>query len=759
MATAESLDLPEGDIEVPLDENVLDAGPLEYDEESLNLVRDFRGNKLGEEFLKRISNAVITVFDDAWSATEEYRQRMADDWRIFACELPPKDYPWKGSANPHIPIMIENISRLVLRTYGEIFQDWNNIFGVEAVGPGDEIVSDILSKHGNWQFRVQITDFPRQMHRGVLSFYSIGDVTAHSYFDAFRKVNRHEILLPDQFVIPYVYTTTQPDYSDVPFVTKILHMQRYELQSHRDDWEDVDLVLEKQAPSYNSEPDQVMSDTVSQIQGTEKSDGEQPKEIRHAPYKVLWFEGWMELPNQERDRYVQAIVDHATRTLMKLTIHEQPDWRDMRRFERQMMQRDQYLKALEYHENIKLNIASGQQALMEGAEQGAFGFMQTDSAIMQLDQILPPEPMPPAWMSDPEQIEVDQLTGDIRPIPVKRVPIHMFAHGVCIEPLVGSLGLSYGRIQADLNRAANVAHAQFTDAAHLQNSGSFLTSENVQLPQDLSFAPGKFIRIPGVPMGEIQNSIMPIKPGEPSPGLNKVVEMAAQMAQSSIQAPNVMSGESGKSGETFRGQQGRMEAAMKQLSVVAGKYVDFFTQILKNNAALNAVHLDEEEIVQITNHLTRSGEQIIVSRRMYERDYRVIIRGDMRFTTQSQRVQEADDLMGIAMKVPPLQGDIAFIWAALKGMLEARGKIEFVPLLGPKPPPPMTPLGLPPPPPPGMGPPGMPPGPGGPPPQGGPPPGPQMGPGGPPPGTPPSPGGPPPNAARPGPAPPGPANA
>ena len=104
-------------------------------------------------------------------------------------------------------------------------------------------------------------------------------------------------------------------------------------------------------------------------------------------------------------------------------------------------------------------------------------------------------------------------------------------------------------------------------------------------------------------------------------------------------------------------------------------------------------------------------KQLIVSRRMYERDYRVEIRADLRFTSENQRIQEADALMPIAQVMPT---NIAFAYAVLKKMLEARNRMDLLPLLGPPPPPTATPMGIPPPPPPGMGPP-----PGGPP-QGGP---------------------------------------
>lgn len=773
----------------------LDEGPLVYDEDELNLVPVFAANKEGEASLKKIVEEVIDNYDKEWDASEGYRDRISRDWKLFAGDLPKKDIPFKDCANLNIPIMVKTITRTAFRTYGEIFANWSNVFAVVPVGPGDQKIADILTAHGGWQIRTQITDFKRQMHRACLAFYVIGDVTCHSFYDMERSVNRHEILLPDQFVIPFVYTTTQPDYSDCPFMAKILHLQRHELQAHRGEWENIDKVLKVDA-DYDDDPEQKMSQTVAETQGTEM-----PEDAKYAPHKVIWYEGWMTLPNQERDRYVQAIVDYKTRTPLKLSIHEQPDWQDQRRHDRQMGEFDQYTAALEAHEAQVMGIQMMHQEAMAqhdmvladldqaatnadmGLEDGSFGPMQTEAMKASLGAMappppemppMPPGPVPPNWMLESE---------DGMPAPVKRVPIRLFSHGVCIEPLVGSRGLSYGRMEADFNRAANIAANQFADSGTLANMKGFLTTDNVKMPQDSTIRPGGFISVTGVAPGEMAGSVMPLEFGPANGQLIELVKMMDEAGEAAMQAPGVMSGEAGKSGETFRGQSERLEQALKQHSVVASKLLDFVEQILKNNAALNAIYLKEEEIIEITDHLNpppppppmpmgppgmppgmpgmppgmppgtppgmgpemmqgnpqmqamhqqmmgpgapgmgpplpvqSPSTQIIVGRRMYERDYRVEFRADLRFTSEAQRIAEADALMPIAQTMPT---NIAFAYSVLKKMLEARNKHDMLPLLGPPPPPPTTPLGIPPPPPPGMPPPGGPPQQGGPP-QGGP---------------------------------------
>lgn len=751
----------------PLDEEGRDIGPAQaptekpviYDEDAPNLVPIFMESEAGKKALKKLSTTIVDEYQTTWDATEEYRQRLARDWRVFAGELPAKDWPFKDCANLNVPIMIENCSRLTFRMYSEVFGDWSNVFGVLPIGPDDDLVAEVLTKHGNWQITNQIADFPRQMHRAASAFIVQGDVNGHSYYDPERGQNRHEVLMPDQFVTPHTYTSTMPDYSDVPWLCKIMHLQKHELQQHRSDWFGVEGVIAKESPAYDDDPEQVLSETVKEVQGIDT-----PTDTRSAPYKLLWFEGWLELPNQDRDRYVQAIVDHKTRTILKLAIHEQPDWQDQRRFERQMAERDQYLQMLDAHsaqvmhiqEQHAATVADLQQAgdaVAQGLEAGTFGPLQSEvmsqqiSSMVPPDPELPPEPPPPSWYAEAEP---NPETGLPEPRPVKRVPIYLFSHAVCIEPLVGTKGLSYGSIEANFNRAANTAINQFIDAATLGNVKGALCSSNVQLPQDFCVSPGKFTQLPGVSPEDLAKSIMPLEPGPANPQLVEIVGLCSEMGQSAVQAPNVMSGEPGKSGETYRGLNARLEAALKQLSVIASKFSrEFVVQVLKNNAALNAVHLKEDELYYITDHITKASPGVRVQRRMYERDYRVEIRADLRFTSNAQRTAEADDIVQMALKIPQMRMNFAFLQQALIDALKARGKSQFIPLLGPQLPPPPTPLGMPPPQPPMPGPPGAgppgpngaPPGPGGPPggarPSGGmppPSPGPPMG--GPPPGPP-----------------------
>lgn len=707
-AISENLDIDPDLAELPDDPDEPDgeakAGPMPpYDDMAPNLVPVFRKSEKGKAALKRIITKVIDDFQSAFDSCQAYRERHAADWKLFAGELPPKSGPFADSANPHVPIMLENITRLSFRIQAELFGDWTNVFGVAPTGPDDQDQAEILTLHGNWQIREQLVDFPRQMDRAVLAYLTWGDVVCHSYWDDDTKRNKHEVLTPDDFVMPYVHVSVQPDLSDVPYYCRIFRLYKYNLLSmEKRGWVDVDVVLEDGAPSWDDEPESLFRQSVSETTGHEMPDVDDEKET--APFTVIWYEGWIKLPLQESHRWVKVVFHKETRTIMQLQICEDDDWRDVARFEKQQSELAMFQQAMaEYQTNL--------QAFSTGAQMAG----QAGMTPMELGMMMPPPPPePPDWLME---------RPDGQPKLPRMGPIRQFTHAVCIENLAGGRGLSFGRIQSDFNRAANVALSQFTDAASLGNCSTLVTTGAVQWEQPFSFGPGKVNVVKGLSGDELKSNIMEMKPDRANDQLTQIVQMLYSWGQSSVQAPAVLSGESGKSGETYRGLSARLEQATKQISFAARKFANTFLKpVLMNNAMLNSKFLDDYELINIMDWRLSTMRAVELSRDMYRPGYNVEIRADMRFASDSQRVQESLEMLQLPGMVPPLQHNLSFIHAALKQYLEAKRMHHMIPLLGPPPPPPQTPLGLPPPPPPP--PPGMGGPPGGPPPRpGGPPPG------------------------------------
>lgn len=710
--------LPIEDEPPPSDQDEVEVEPaqyvesIEYDEDDPNLVPIFAAKQVGRDFLKKFVTLALDEFDKAWSSTEEWRERKKADYRIFSGDLPKKTYPWEGSANPHLPLMMQNLLRLDARITTEFFGNWNNVFQVLpiGIGPEQEARARIMTKHDNWQIRHQITDFRRQMHRAVLLYFTHGDVTAHSFYDTIRRRNQHELLTPDEFVIPYTLVTTEPDYSDVPFKCKILYRYRHDIQRMRGEWHDVDAVLKRKAPSWEDDPAADYHQAATEVEGIEV-----PTDSEYTPFKLIEWTGYVDFPKnvepgmQDKQRYVKAVIDYGSHTIVELSIHEEPDWRDVARFNAQQDELNRYREARLVWDNEIIPARKKDMDFDMRYEQGLVDPKEAEQIYsMRAAQPLPAEAPPaPEWMFDPDD-------PDEEPPPVRKVALQMYTHGVCIDNLTGNLGLGLGRIQADLNRNANLSLSQFADAAHLSNSSSLITSD-VDFDGDFVVAPGRVNKTVGLGGSDLRQKLYELKFNPANPQLVTLAQMMHQYGESSVQAPEVLSGGEGKSGETYRGKALQVEQATKQLSWYAMSFSEFFEHIMKNNAALNYFYLEDEQIIRINESELRVGEQITVSAEMYAQDYQIEIRADMKFTAQAQKVSSADELVAMSMNIPELQTNSAFRHAAVVKALRAREQYDMIEKLGqPPPPPPQFSLPLPP-----MPPPGGPPGGGGPPPPAG----------------------------------------
>lgn len=675
-----------------------------YDANAANLVPFFSQSEAGKTWLKKLSDQICDDRQSAWDSSEEWRERNAENNRIITGLLKKKDLPYPGCANAHMPVALERLLRLTSNVFVEIFMERDTIFGVKPTGPDDYEEAETLTLHGNWQFQNEQTDFIRQQHRGIWNFFTVGSVFGHSSRDTVKNRNRHDILNSDEMFVPYVWTTYEVDMSDVPYKGRIIRKYRHELESLRDSedqskqWANIDMVLAKDPPSWDAIETRARDDAA-------KHEGIiAPERNKRAPYVFYEYHGYTQMPGSKSLRPICAIVDSATKELTKLYVREEDDWRDRERYDFQLQELEKYQQDMAAY-TAAMQQQQEIQMLLQNPEIDPQDAMDMQSALA-AEPLQPP--IPPAWMEG----------GKTEPDPIKKSPIEFFSHGVCAENPFGMLGLSFGSIECDLNRLVDESLNRYYDAGTLGNVWSIIAPEGLDFgTTQLAIGPGKVIRVKGMTGEQIRNSIVELKPAPANPQLLDVIRMATDAADSSIAAPSVLSGEPGKSGETFRGLATRVEKATRQLSAAGIKYLDFLDNIVRNNARLNSYYLPDEQVLLVLNHvdlpdfllagkprpIKRSMQEIHIGRDMYRRNYSVTFTADVRFASQAQRITEADELVAMS-EHPALQGNGAFAYHAIAKALRARGQHEMVPTLGPPPEMPQNPMGAPPP---GMGPPGM----------------------------------------------------
>jgi hypothetical protein len=634
------------------------ASELSYDEQSDNLAFDFARSEEGREALRRIGARVKKDFEDARESSRGYVESFEKMLKFFSCDLPEKTSLLTGAANSNVPIMLQNLGILIYRIYDEIVRDWSQVYTVQALGP-DDAEAEILTKHGNWELRNTIPEFPRQLRRSLLAFL-LGDVRAHTWYDESTGQKRFEALTPAQLFVPFNYTTVTSDFSDCPYIVELLHMYPHELEEKLSTWAGVEAVLKGKASwEDNSEVD--VEEEIARVEGMEKPDNDE-----RAPHTLLAWEGWMLLPKQKKQRFMRIIVHLETASVLEMAFHERADWRDAARHKAQLDERANYEKAME-----EWRVAN--DAYETQAEQGAMlGLIQETPA--------PEQPRRPEWMTD----------DAAEPEPPKMVPVHMYVHGVCMETLVGASGVGFGRILADFQRVANDALQKFQDQSTAANIHTYATNQRESVvPNEIGFSPGRVLRLLNCP--DIEKALKRFDSPPANPQLMEMVALAQKSGEKVAGTSEVLSGEPGKSSETWRGLSARIEQATKNASVAAGIFCrEFLTKVFQNFGYLNSLWLSEYEMVYMADGVANHGE-VPIRRDMYQRNYKVEIRADLRFSTKAQKVAEDDELVMMATKIPVLAQNPQFQLAVVAKALTDRGHADLVPLLRPPMPPPAPP--------------------------------------------------------------------
>jgi hypothetical protein len=721
----------ETDIPSPEDKEEI---PFTFDEDLPNLVPVFEAHPEGAKALKKLVEQCHEEFKTSWDKNEGYRQKTAESWRVLYCDLPPKNKPYENCANAAIPLALQNVVRYTNKIVNEVFGDWSGVFNFLPTNPKAEMIAPIVTEHSNWQIRNRIVGFKRQMRRGVLIFAVAGDVVAHSYYDPVTKKNCHEILTCDDFVTPFTHVSVSPDFSDVPWVARRVPYFKTKLKAMANKgWSNVDKVTSYTPPEYGDE--EATTELRQTIAGHQMED---PFGQQRGEYEIIHYEGWLELPGQKNERYCQLIFDLCSKQPLSFRIHERASYAEKYRYEYQTKEFQEYSGMLQ--QIVQQQQAQQQQseqlqmqAMMMPQDSPDVGMMMEQSQMI-AQQPLPQPPPKPTWM----------VTDDTMPEPPAKEPIYMFSHGVCLEPMLGNLGIGIGRIDSQLNLATNTVWSQFLDAATLGNGKTFITAGNVDFRSPFKIGPGVMNKAKNVMPSDLANAFKELDFGAANPQLLQAAGQLMQFGEQASSTPDLMSGAAGKSGETARGYQGRVEQVNSMLQVPAGAFADFVVQIMKNNCTLNKTFMDESEIFYVNrfnDDMEMHGSEMVkVARDFYDNPWEIELVSDMQFKSRAQKISEADEIVQLPKAMPELQMNVALKYEAVYQALKARGLHRMArSLLGPRPPKPQNTFGLPPgtpntaigpemmppqPPmpgsPPGQGPPGPP----GQPPQGGPPPGP-----------------------------------
>lgn len=649
------------------------------DEDDFNMVKKYSASDDGKKFLEDVSDIVMDSFKSMWESTEEYREKRAQLYRLFRGNLTQKSAPFEDCANIHMPVVLQAIAMLVPRVITEIFPADDYIFKAVPTGPEDQERADVLTQHGDWQFKHEISDFIPQFERAVTESMLVGTAIVYSCRDTINNRNNHRALSCEDLVMSYTVNAVDPSLADVPEKIMIVRWSRHELEDlvaqGKYDSDAVGSILEplddpknRGSKAKQDEPTLTVRESVEEVEGHVR-----PENDPTAPYVFYEYHGWLKLPGEERQRPVVAVVETSTRKIASFYLREDDDWRDKERYDREIQDIASYQQAVE-----QFRAAAANPQLIPGPDG-----MPTQAPI-------PDAPIPPP------SVKLDEAGEPLPPEQPRKVAIEYFTRIDCIYDPHGSMGIGIGDMVKGFNEMVNQLGNLFTDAASIANSPPQLVSENALPPGEVEIGPGAIIRSP-LPPEQLDKAQKTLIQTQGNPQLLEMMNLLMGVAKEVAATPDVYSGQPGKAGETYRGISTRVQEAAKPLTAVAQRILRGLTEIVRKNARLNSIFLPEEDIVNVIDP-SKGRMKVKITRAIYLEDYDITFTADTRFTSQAQKLDEDVQLMQFAATSPLFAGNQiqqqVFLFEVASRYLKDMKRPELIPYLGqrPQPPPPPQPI-------------------------------------------------------------------
>ena len=667
------------DIEVETDAS--DEPGLHLDTSKFNLVEQLLADDEGKKYLAEVSDIVFGSFKTMWDSTEDYRDKRNTLYKLFRGHLDPKTEPYENCANIHLPVVLRAIVMLVPRIVTELFPTDDYVFKAIPTGPEDQERADLLTLHGDWQFKHEMPDFIPMFERLATECLLAGSGFVYSGRDTVHKRNRHEFLSCEEFVMSYAEGAIDASLSDVPEKIRIIRRSKHQLEelvaSGAFEATTMEEVMEpSDDPKLRGNRDKAETPGLTVKESVDEVEGHtRPTDDPTAPWVFYEYHGWLTLPGEKTQRPVVAICDTNLRKVVSFYVREQDDWKDRERFEQEQGDVDSYIAMMQQFQQQQ-NDPSLIQAVQQGLAQ-------------------PPQPPQP-----PPDMKLDETGNPLPPVPAKKVTVEYFTKIDCIYDPHGSMGIGVGDMVRGFNEVANQLGNLFIDAASMANSPPQLISENALPLGTTEIAPGDIIRSP-LPPEQLEKAHKVLVQAQANPQLIEMVKMMMEVANEVAATPDVYAGEPGKANETFRGISTRVEQAAKPLTAIALRILRGLTVIIKKNAALNANFLDETQVISVvdpTKGKNAPAQQKTIPRSIYLEDYDITFTADTRFVSQSQKTDEDMALMQFGATTPlfrsnEIQREV-FLYEVATRYLKDMKRPELVPFLGdrPQPPPPPPPM-------------------------------------------------------------------
>lgn len=628
-----------------------------------------------EEEAKKFVTKLLDKYQRDVASRAMRMKKVKDLQEQYALVAKPKNFPFQKAANVKTPTITGPNLQIQSRLYDMIWPRAGKVFSVISGDIQNSEVAKTAETFANSYVRYKLPYMAQSLDATLHQMCLYGSTFRRTYWDAYEKKVRSDFVGIEDFVVAYDQQSHDPSLSDVEFYTMVHHMTIDTIEEYgiEGSFINADRVRAKRGEAEHSEH----YDQNRKIDGTDVD-----TEDEFAPRQVLEIHCRWKLPKSGkhpafdgRAHWLVVVVDAGSETLLKVSLREEDDPDDKRRYDRQMQEYQQRLMA---QEQYAVALESYKQRLLQAQA-------MTLAAPPDVAAMVPhPDPGPAPQQPEPPGQP---------PKPARKRQICFFTHYRCF-PLDGCFyGLGYGDILYGLALAMNTLINQHIDGITLKNSKPMFMSRQLRMQKGaINVQPGEVVEVDG-PVDAIRNGIMFLDPPQNDPSTMSLVKMLDGMKDGMVGSSDLMSGQAPGSNQTKVGMQILAEQAMTPITVLGRRVESYFQSELYKIWRCWGVFLEDEEVADIVND-NGAPESIKVGKAMFAPTAQLVPSSDPRI--KSQRVEEFNQLFGFVQNNPFVQQSPA-AQPTLRALTEqgyrlfgGESLIQYLPppQVGPPPPPP-----------------------------------------------------------------------
>lgn len=614
-------------------------------------------------------------------------KKLKDLQKMYALVAEPKNFPFHKAANVKTPALTGPELQIQARLFDMVWPASGKIFNVIPGTAQDAAIAHKAEQFSNSYVRYKMPYMAQGLDDTLHQMCLYGSSFRRTYWDAYEVKVRSDWLPMENVVVAYAQRSQDPSMSDVPRYTIVHDMTLGDIEKYSDDGIYINAAEVKahRSSEVSGGEFREQSDRVDGV-SPDTDDEDMPRQVleQHCRWK---------LPNQPakhpafdgKEHYVVVTVDATSEKVLRISLREEDDPDDKRRFDREMARYQQYqMQLLTYQAAI-----AAPPPLPPMAPDVAMGMQPVDPPDTTMPPLMGAAPLPvplspPPPPAPPEPVEP--------PRQIRRRQICFLTHFRCF-PSDGFYGIGYGDLLYGLAVAMNTILNQHIDGVTLKNAKPMFMSRQVRMQRGaVNVQPGEVVEVDG-PVSNIREAIMFLDPPQNDPTTVPLVKMLDQMKDTMVGSSDLMSGQVPGSNQTKAGMQILAEQMMAPISVLGRRVREAFRHELEKIWRCFGVFLEDDDIADV---VTESGapEEVKVGKWMFTPNARLVPASDSRM--KSQRIEDHMQLFQYAMQNPIISQNPQVGGPILSKLTEEGFRIfpdgeKLIPFLQPPQPPPPQP--------------------------------------------------------------------